>query len=151
VKAGVRRIAVSSEGQGGLDAPVGAHFGRCPAFTVVHVEEGRIVGHEVVVNPLAAGHEPGAVPAFLAGVGADVVLSGGMGQRAMAFFAEYGIAASPGYTGSVRRAVEAWLAGERGTGEPCTGGHDPAHHHSHGPGGCHGPADPGPGSTGSAR
>lgn len=126
-------VAVSAADLGGLAAAVSPHFGRCAAFTVVEVAEGRVLGHRVVPNPHAASHAPGDVPAFVAGLGARVVLSGGMGHRALAAFAAHGIEASVGHEGSVGDAVASYLAQGARAGEACGGRHGPdggCHHHA---------------------
>ena len=43
------RIAVSTDGD-----QVSAHFGRCPSFTIVEIEDGKVSKKEVVDNP---GHQ----------------------------------------------------------------------------------------------
>ena len=59
------RIAVSTETNAGLDAPVAGHFGRCPFFTLVDLEGEHIEAVEVVANPYFLAHEPGQVPEFV--------------------------------------------------------------------------------------
>ena len=113
------RIAVSSEGSGGLDALVSHHFGRCPFYTLVDVEDGRIGAVESVPNPHYPEHVPGVVPQFIHAQRASVMLTGGMGQRALAFFAELGIRPVTGATGSVREALAAYLGGEIDGAAPC--------------------------------
>ena len=140
MSAPLRRIAVGTADVQGLDGAVSAHFGHCAAFTLITLDANRVVSHEVVQNPFAEHHEPGAVPGYLAGLGVDAVLSGGMGRRALALFAERGIAASTGHAGTVREAVQAWLQGGGGT-EPCPG-HGGHGGHGHGPGGCEGTDHP---------
>ena len=44
---------------------VSGHFGRCPYFTVIRVQDGRITDYEVIANPHYERHQPGAVPAFI--------------------------------------------------------------------------------------
>lgn len=140
------RIAVASEDLTGLTAGVGQHFGRCPAYTLVDVAEDGITRTESIENPYLAGHGPGEVPTFIRDMGAQVLLTGGIGGRAIAAFQEYGIQVSAGHTASVADAVEAWLAGDAAGPQPCTGhghkhGHERQHgnHHRHGPGqGCGG-------------
>jgi predicted Fe-Mo cluster-binding NifX family protein len=127
------RIAVASEGEGGLSAPVGGHFGRCPYYTLVEVREGRVVDHEVHSNPGHENHVPGAVPEFLSGLHVNVVLAGGMGPRAIRMFDSRGIQVTTGVTGSVEGAVDAWLRGDVRGIVPCAhdhpescGGHSPS-------------------------
>jgi predicted Fe-Mo cluster-binding NifX family protein len=105
------RIALSVGTDQGLDAPISAHFGRCPYFTVVEVEGQDIVGVETVTNPFYPNHEPGQVPGFIHSLNANVMLSGGMGGRAVAFFREYGIEPATGACGTVREAIAHYLDG----------------------------------------
>jgi predicted Fe-Mo cluster-binding NifX family protein len=128
------RLAVTSEDTAGLEARVGQHFGRCPAYTLVDVEGGRIGTAQVVANPFVGGHAPGDVPSFIAGTDAQVLLTGGIGQRAISFFDAHGIEVSAGHSGTVSEAVDAWLAGTAGGPAAC-GGHDHADE-GHGHGGC---------------
>ena len=83
------RIAVSVANDQGLAAPISPHFGRCPFFAVVEVEGQDIQSVEMVANPYYAKHEPGQVPGFVHSLGANVMLSGGMGGRAVDFFRRY--------------------------------------------------------------
>jgi len=136
------RIAVTCDDAGGLDARVGAHFGRCSHYTFVDVEDGRITAVRAIENPFAAGHQPGQVPAFIASQEANALLTGGIGRRAIDFFDAHGIAVFAGNTGSIaREAVQAWIEGGGVDVEPCEGheggGHPqhPHHHrHAHGQG-----------------
>lgn len=114
------RIAVSSETQAGLDALVAAHFGRCPFFTLIDLEGEKIQSITVVPNPFYPNHEPGQVPAFIAAQGAHVMLTGGMGSRAAAFFQQYGIQPVTGASGSVRQALERFMRGELGGYASCS-------------------------------
>lgn len=137
------RIAIASEDQTGLEARVGQHFGRCPAYTLVDVAGGEVTSFEVLANPFVQGHGPGDVPAFIAGTRAQVMLTGGIGHRAIAFFGQHGIEVSAGHTGTVEEAVAAWIGGTAGGPASCGGhGHGHDHDHSHedhprqGGGGC---------------
>ena len=113
------RIAVSSESKNGLDSVVAEHFGRCPGFVVVDVEQGVIGAVRSVDNPYYPNHEPGQVPAFIGSLGAKVMLTGGMGGRAIQFFQQAGIEAVTGAAGTVRQSVERYLSGELQSAAPC--------------------------------
>jgi predicted Fe-Mo cluster-binding NifX family protein len=91
------RIAISTEGD-----LVSAHFGRCPAFTVVDLMEGKTARKEVLPNP---GHEPGVIPQFLHRKGAECIVCGGMGGRAAGLFSELGIEVIAGIGGRVSDAI----------------------------------------------
>ncbi|GAB4532085.1 MAG: NifB/NifX family molybdenum-iron cluster-binding protein [Anaerolineae bacterium] len=121
------RIAVSADNNAGLDSPVSSHFGRCPFFVLVDVEGQDITEVKAVDNPYYSNHAPGQVPAFIHSQGAEVILAGGMGHRAVSFFQQYGIQAVTGASGSVRQALQGYLGGELHKAEPCVEGQE--HHH----------------------
>jgi predicted Fe-Mo cluster-binding NifX family protein len=113
------RIAVSADNKNGLDSVVSPHFGRCPHFVLVDLD-----GHEVqelreVNNPHFAHHQPGQVPAYVDSLGANVMLTGGMGGRAIMFFQQFGIEGVTGAYGTVRQSVERYLGGELQGAAPC--------------------------------
>jgi len=54
----------------------------------VEVEGNEIKKKETLVPP---PHEPGVLPGWLHHLGADVIIAGGMGQRAISLFSEKGI------------------------------------------------------------
>jgi predicted Fe-Mo cluster-binding NifX family protein len=113
------RIAVSAEEPNGLDSIVSPHFGRCPFFAVVEVEGGQVRTVRTVENPFYAQHQPGQVPAFIHSLGVEVMLTGGMGGRAVQFFRQYGIEPVTGAMGTVRQALEQYLGGRLQGAAPC--------------------------------
>ncbi len=127
----VRRIAIAADDRRGLEGAVSAHFGRCPAFVLVEADGDRIVSHQVVDNPHFAAHTPGAVPAFIASTGANVIIAGGMGPRAVAMFNQSGIEVATGASGRVGDALDAWMKGHLQGIVPC------AHDHADSCGGHH--------------
>ena len=121
------RIAVSADNNRGLDSVVSPHFGRCPYFVMVDVEGNDIAAVNAVDNPYYAAHSPGQVPGFIKTQGAAVMLSGGMGSRAVEFFEQYGIEPASGARGTVRQAVQNYLSGRLRGAAPCTESEE--HHH----------------------
>ncbi len=119
------KIAVSVENDQGLEALVSPHFGRCPYYALVEVEGQEVVGVEMVANPFYPQHQPGQVPGFINSLGANVMLSGGMGGRAVAFFHQFGIEAVTGACGTVGDALAQYLDGGLSGAEPCS---DHGHH-----------------------
>ncbi len=103
------KIAISTDG-----GQVSAHFGRCPEFTIVEIEDGRVIKKEVIPNP---GHQPGFLPGFLAEMGVKAIIAGGMGPRACSLFEEKGIDTIVGVEGSVSDTVGKIVAGELQGGE----------------------------------
>ncbi len=66
------------------------HFGHCDVFALVDTngDGGKIVGRKDVTPP---PHEPGVLPKWLHEQGVNVILAGGMGQRAQQLFAQKSI------------------------------------------------------------
>ncbi len=123
--AGARKIAVAAEDSDGMNSRVAAHFGRCPYYIMVEIQGNKTGSVEAVANPYYQAHQPGQVPAFIKSQKADVIIAGGMGQRAVGLFDQYGIEAVTGASGQVEQALAAYLSGSlRGT-SPCS--HDHTH------------------------
>ena len=112
------RIAVSASENSGLDSTISPHFGRCPFFVLVDVEA-EVEAVQTVANPYYGHHQPGQVPGFIHEQGAAVMLTGGMGGRALGFFEQHGIQAVTGASGTVRQAVEQFLDGTLEGSGPC--------------------------------
>ncbi len=113
------RVAVSSDGNNGLDSVVSPHFGRCPYFVLVDLDGRDVKAVNDITNPYYGHHQPGQVPGFIHSQKADVMLTGGMGGRAIAFFEQFGIQAATGAYGTVRNALEQYLGGQLEGAEPC--------------------------------
>jgi len=121
------RIAVSVDDQRGLDSTVNPHFGRCPYFALVEVDEKAVGKVEVIANPYYGNHQPGQVPRFIHSLGAHVMITGGMGERAVAFFTQYGIEAVTGASGTAGEAVAQYLGGALHGWAPCSQSQDHQH------------------------
>ncbi len=102
-------IAIATEGNA-----VAGHFGRCPGYTLVTIENGKETDRKFVDNP---GHEPGFLPKFLKDLGAGCIVAGGMGPRAQALFDEQGIETVVGVGGLVDDVVHSYLKGTLNSGE----------------------------------
>jgi len=85
------RIAIPSEGQGGLDGIRSGHFGHCSVFTFVDVEDGAI--KEVSTIPNVEHTQGGCmVPvALLAEHKVNALIVGGIGMRPLMGFRQVGI------------------------------------------------------------
>ena len=121
------RVAVSADDNNGLDSVVSPHFGRCPYYVFVDVEGREVKQVDAVPNPFYGKHAPGQVPAFINEQGVNVMLTGGMGGRAIGFFQQYGVEAVTGASGTVRHTLEQYLGGELQGAEPCRESHDHGH------------------------
>jgi predicted Fe-Mo cluster-binding NifX family protein len=124
------RIAISLQTNDGLDSMVAQHFGRCPYFALVDMDGNEVQGIEVIDNPYFARHQVGEIPQFIHEQQANVMLSGGMGGRAIQFFQELGIQAATGAAGTVRQILETYLGNELREAAPCA--ESVAHGHGHG-------------------
>jgi predicted Fe-Mo cluster-binding NifX family protein len=113
------RIAISAEDERGLDSTISHHFGRCPFFVLVDLEDTQIKEAQAIPNPFYAAHQPGQVPAFINSQEADVMLAGGMGAKAISFFEQHGIRTVTGAQGTVRSALEDYLGGGLQDAAPC--------------------------------
>ena len=134
------KIAISSD-----SGNVSPHFGRAPNFTVITIEDNKLIEKKVLQNP---GHTVGSIPQFINDQGAKCMITGGMGRRAQDFFSQYGIEIIMGISGTVKEVIEKILDGTLEGGESiCSPGggkgygvekihtdadDDHEHHHSHG-------------------
>ena len=116
------RIAIAAETNNGLDSMASAHFGHAGFFVLVDVDGSEVEAVNTVENPFHGGHQPGQLPEFLHQQEANVLLSGGMGHRAVAFFQQYGIQPVTGASGTVRDSLEAYLGGTLSGVEACADG-----------------------------
>ena len=122
------KIAVTAENNNGLESVVAQHFGHAPFFMLVDVESGEVNAVQGIVNPFSEAHQPGQIPGFIHEQKANVILSGGMGGRAIQFFDELGIQVATGASGTVRQALENYLGGQLKEAAPC----DESVAHGHG-------------------
>jgi len=113
------RIAFSCDDDRGLEGVMSYHFGRCPYYAFVDTDDGQIQAVNVIPNPYYGQHGPGVVPAFISSQGAKVMITGGMGARAVDFFNQFGIQVVTGASGTVRYALEHYLGGDLSGAKPC--------------------------------
>ena len=136
------KICIPSQDGRGLESTIHGHFGSAPWFTFVDTGTGLT---EAVENP-ACGASPGHCHhiGMLSKRGVDLVVSAGMGRRALAGLADAGIQVVVAPDRGVAEALRMASAGEL---EPmkfdaaCAGGfhhghgHGQGHHHGRGHGG----------------
>jgi predicted Fe-Mo cluster-binding NifX family protein len=103
------RIAISTDGDS-----VSPHFGRCPSFTIVDIEDSNIIKKETIDNP---GHHPGFLPQFLRERDVNYIIAGGMGQRAVQLFAQQGIEIIVGISGTIDDVIQKIVNGTLKGGE----------------------------------
>ena len=116
-------VAIAAEDDRGLEAEVSAHFGRCPYYVMVEVQDGQPGEASVLRNPFFEAHQPGVLPGFLHKQGANVILAGGMGPRAVNMFYGHGIEVATGAIGNAGKVLDAYLRGELRGIVPCQHDH----------------------------
>ena len=97
------KIAVTYE-----NGQVFQHFGHTEQFKIYNVADGKILSSQVV-DTNGSGH--GALGGFLADMGVDTLICGGIGVGAQNALTEAGIRFYGGASGDADKAVEALLAG----------------------------------------
>ncbi len=99
------KIAISTDG-----TQVAFHFGRCPEYTIIEIEDGKITKRETIPTP---EHQPSFLPGFLANLGVNTIITGGMGRRAHPLFAEHKIETILGAAGRpIDQVVDEFIAGK---------------------------------------
>jgi predicted Fe-Mo cluster-binding NifX family protein len=116
-------IAIAAEDDRGLEGEVSGHFGRCPFYVLVEAEGDRVLGSRVVANSHFGEHQPGVMPRFIRDLGADVIIAGGMGPRAIDMFHRFGIDVATGAVGMVGNVLKAYLSGRHRGVVPCAHDH----------------------------
>ena len=105
-------VAIPSSHPGGLEAPLGAHFGHCDLYTVVKIADGKVLEVQTLPN---VPHQQGGCMApvnHLAQNGVHVLIAGGMGMRPLMGFNQVGISVLYGAGAeTVGEAVHAFLSG----------------------------------------
>ncbi len=117
------------------------HFGHCEEFAILEVDEAAksILKCEKLTPP---PHEPGVIPRWIAGLGVQMVIAGGMGPMAQQLLGAQGIQVLSGASPAApEELVKAWLDGKLVCGaNVCDHGHGHGHGHGDGEGhgNCHG-------------
>jgi len=78
-----KKIAIPTE-----NGNLCAHFGHCQKFAIYETEGDKIVKEEFITPP---PHEPGSHPRFLRDLGVNIIIAGGMGNRAQNLFTQNNI------------------------------------------------------------
>lgn len=133
------KLCIPTMGNKGMDEMVGEHFGRVPTYTIVDTETNDTT---VIENNTMHMGGVGYAPELISREGAEVMLCGGLGRRAIGLFEQSCITVYVGAHGTVRDAIRLFKEGKltratdetacqqhafrgEGTGE----GHGHHHHH----------------------
>jgi len=126
------RIAIAIE-ETGIKEIVAEHFGRCSKFYLCELDEkNNLLSKESLLNPLA-GEQSGTcqLPGFINQFNVNAVIAGGMGEKAITKFLDFGIdvITAPGLL--YENALDLYLEGKLSGYESCKHDHDHRHSHNH--------------------
>jgi predicted Fe-Mo cluster-binding NifX family protein len=72
------------------DGKLSSHFGHCEQFAIIDVDaDSKEIKTQQMLAP--PSHAPGALPKWLSGLHAELVIAGGIGQRAQQLFRQHNI------------------------------------------------------------
>ena len=94
--------------RGGLDDTISPVFGRCPTFTLIDIENGDVVSHDVVQNPHAGAMGGAGIQAaqLIISKGAQAILAGAFGPNASNVFSQGGVQTIPAQGPVKEKALE---------------------------------------------
>ena len=98
------KIAISTDLE-----KVSEHFGRCPEFTILEIEDNKIKNKKIIKNP---GHATGFLPKYFKEQKIDCVIAGGAGFRAQGLFEQFGIKLITGVQGEVDGVIDDFIKGK---------------------------------------
>lgn len=110
------KVGVASHGTGGLEDTVSPMFGRCPNFTIVEIEEGKIKGARILPNQFLTSPSGAGIASVqtLAREGVRYILGGRFGPNVAAVAGQFGIkmvTVQPGVR--IKEAIEQYILGSR--------------------------------------
>ncbi len=93
------------------------HFGHCDQFCIIDVDDDKNITNQDMVTP--PPHEPGVLPKWLSEeMAVNVIIAGGMGQRAQQLFTQNNIEVVTGAeTAAPEELAKAFLNGNLTTGD----------------------------------
>ena len=103
------KIAISTD-----SGKVSEHFGRCPEFTIIKIEDNKIKNKKIIKNP---GHATGFLPKYFEEQGVSCVIAGGAGFRAQELFEQFGIKLITGIQGEITEVINLFIKGNLEQGE----------------------------------
>ncbi len=108
------KIAIPTNGN-----EISPHFGRCPVFTLITVEDGKIKERERITTQ-GFQHQHEEFASFLKEKGVEYIITGGIGSRARMALEGMGFEIISGVEGEIDEAVKALLQGTLKTqSNPC--------------------------------
>ncbi|RLI45625.1 dinitrogenase iron-molybdenum cofactor biosynthesis protein [Candidatus Bathyarchaeota archaeon] len=103
------RIVIPVSSEGGLNARLSEHFGRAPYFAVIDIDEkSHIVNQQIVPNTSEHFGGVGRPPDRILQFKPDVLITYGMGPRALAIFQDARVAVLRANANTVRDVITAY-------------------------------------------
>ncbi len=102
------KVCIPTMGDKGLNEQVGDHFGRVPTYTIFDTESNEV---KVIQNTSIHMGGIGYAPELISKAGAQVMICGGLGRRAIGLFEEMGIMVYVGAQGTVSNTIKMWNDG----------------------------------------
>lgn len=124
-----QRLALAIE-EDATEERVAEHFGRCTKFYVCELDDGKkLIKKETYFNPLTGEHGGACqLPGYVKQFNVQTIIAGGMGQKAVSHFLEFGInvITAPGllYENALNLFIQGRLVGY----ETCKHAHE--HYHN---------------------
>jgi len=103
------RIAIPTEGKGGLDDKAAEHFGRCPTYTILD-ENGELI--EIIENTSEHMGGTGLPPELMKKNNINIMLCRGLGYRAIELFNGFGIDVYVCQEKTAKDMFDKWKSGE---------------------------------------
>jgi len=113
------RIAFASEENKGLSSMLAHHFGRCPYYVFIDVDNKKIKNVETKENPFFNKHESRVVPKFIADEKANVIIAGGMGPMAIEWFEKLKVKPITTAPREIKSVLDDYLSGRISKAESC--------------------------------
>ncbi len=99
------KIVIPTNNKKGLEDTVAEHFGRCLTYTFLN-EKGEVV--EIIDNPSEHMGGAGLPPELMKKHGADILLCGDLGPRALALCGQLGIDVYVSQAETVKEIFDMW-------------------------------------------
>jgi len=105
-------VCVPSLDQGGLKGNISQHLGKTPYFVLIKWENDQIESFQILESK--AKHAGGNMTPgeFIAGSGANALLCGNLGPKAVEMLQRAGIEVYVGASGTVIEALQSWAEGK---------------------------------------
>ncbi|MFO7881954.1 MAG: NifB/NifX family molybdenum-iron cluster-binding protein [Kosmotogaceae bacterium] len=94
----------------GINSMISEHFGHAPYYAFVETKDDEIVSTSIEENPFSS-HDPGEIPNYLKSKGTSVLITQGVGRRAIAYFEQLKLEVVTGAHGTVEELAKAYING----------------------------------------